>query len=154
MPTLLKGGRIAEDEWTLLEDGDAGPGRIVPLEAWRQAPEGAGVWVDGDAEIDEIGDEIRTAPVVAVRFGGFADGRGLSLASLLRSRFGYQGELRAFGEMVPDLTAYMARCGFDSFLLETPRDAEVALACIRGVSAHYQASVAAPTPRFRQAAAG
>ena len=152
MPTLLKGGRIAADEWTLLEDGDAGPGRIVPLDAWRKAPQGAGVWVEGDAEIAEIGDEICTAPLVAVRFGAFADGRGLSLASLLRGRFRYRGELRAFGEIVPDLTAYMARCGFDSFLLATPRDAEVALACIRGVSAHYQASATAPTPRFRQAA--
>lgn len=153
MPTLLKGGRIVRDDWTLRMEGPAGPGRISPLAAWRQAPEGAGVWVEGDAEVAKIGAEIRAAPVVAVRFAAFADGRGLSFASLLRSRCGFQGELRAFGELVPDLTPYMLRCGFDAFLLASERDAETALACMARMSGHYQASAAEPTPRFRQAAA-
>ena len=150
MPTLLRQGGVAEDDWKLLAEGEAAPGRIVPLGAWRKAPDGAGVWVEGDAEIDEIGDEIRAAPVVAVRFPAFADGRGLSFASLLRSRYGFRGELRAFGEIVPDLTPYMLRCGFDAFLLASARDAEVALACMGRVDGHYQASATEPTPRFRQ----
>lgn len=152
MPTLLRGGRIVQDDWTLCLEGPAGPGRIAPLRAWRRAPEAAGVWVEGDAEVDEIGAEVRTAPVVAVRFAAFADGRGLSFASLLRSRWDFGGELRAFGELVPDLTPYMARCGFDAFLLASARDAEVAAACMARMSGHYQASAAEPTPRFRQAA--
>ena len=150
MPTLLRPGGVAEDDWELLAAGEAAPGLIVPLAAWRKAPDGAGVWVEGDAEIDEIGDEIRAAPVVAVRFAAFADGRGLSFASLLRGRHGYRGELRAFGEIVPDLTPYMLRCGFDAFLLATSREAEVALACITRSRHHYQASATEPTPRFRQ----
>lgn len=133
-------------------EGPAAPGRIAPLPAWRQAPEGAGVWVGGDAEVNEVGAEVRTAPVVAVRFAAFADGRGLSFASLLRSRWGFRGELRAFGELVPDLTPYMVRCGFDAFVLASARDAEVASACMARMSGHYQGSAAEPTPRFRQAA--
>lgn len=152
MPTLLKGGRVVPEDWTLCMDGPAGPGRISPLAAWRRAPEGAGVWVDSDAEVAEVGAEISAAPVVAVRFAAFADGRGLSFAALLRSRCGFEGELRAFGEVVPDLTPYMLRCGFDAFVLASARDAQVALACMGRMSGHYQASAAEPTPRFRQAA--
>ena len=147
---LVKDGRIATDPWLLIEEGDARPGTIAPLAAWRQAPEGAGVWVDGDTEVEEVGEEILPAPVVAVRFKAFADGRGLSLGSLLRSRYGYRGELRAFGQIVPDLTAYMLRCGFDAFTLVDKRQAEVAAACMARISGHYQASAREPLPPFRR----
>ena len=149
---LVRDGRIVDDEWTLIESGESRPGAIAPLAVWRIAPEGAGVWVEGDAEVDEIGAEIAVAPVVAVYFPAFADGRGLSFASLLRSRYGYKGELRAFGEIVPDLTAYMLRCGFSAFILADRRQAEVAIACMNRMSDHYQASVREPTPPFRRAA--
>lgn len=147
---LVKEGQITTDPWLLIEEGDARPGTIAPLAAWRKAPDGAGVWVDGDTEVEEVAEEILPAPVVAVRFGAFADGRGLSLGSLLRSRYGYQGELRAFGDIVPDLTAYMLRCGFNAFTLADQREAEVAAACMARMSGHYQASVREPLPPFRR----
>lgn len=147
---LVKDGVIVGDPWTLVAEGTARPGVIAPLAAWRAAPEGAGVWVDGDAEIEEIAAEIVAAPVVAVRFPTFADGRGLSFGSLLRSRYGYAGELRAFGEIVPDLTEYMQRCGFNSFVLADRRQAEIVIACMNRMSDHYQASVREPTPPFRR----
>ena len=50
-------------------------------------------------------------------FRSFGDGRGYSIARLLRERYGYKGELRAIGEVVRDHLFFMARCGFDSFLL-------------------------------------
>ena len=151
---LVKDGRIAADGWALIEEGESRPGLIAPLAAWRLAPEGAGVWVDGDAEVEDIADEILPAPVVAVRFPAFADGRGLSFASLLRSRYGYTGELRAFGEVLPDLTAYMLRCGFNAFVLADQRQAEVAIACMKRISDHYQASVQEPVPPFRRTSHG
>ena len=150
MPTLVKNGQVVCDQWTLVDEGDARPGVIAPLSAWLAEPEGAGVWVDGDAELEDIATDILSAPVVAVRFPAFADGRGLSFASLLRSRYGYNGDLRAFGEIVPDLTAYMQRCGFTSFVLADQRQAEVAIACMNRMSDHYQASVREPTPPFRR----
>ena len=150
---LVRDGRIAPDQWRLELDGEAEAGVIAPLDAWRKRPNGAGVWVEGDADIDQIGHEVATAPVVAVRFPAFADGRGLSFAALLRSRYGYQGELRAFGEIIPDLTEYMHRCGFNAFVLPDRRQADVAIACIGRMSDHYQASVREPAPPFRDAEA-
>ena len=154
MPTLVKDGRIVADDWTLIEDGEAKPGVIAPLAAWRKAPDGAGVWVDGDAEVEDLAAEVLPAPVVAIRFPAFADGRGLSLGSLLRSRYGYAGELRAFGEVVPDLTVYMLRCGFDAFALADEQQAQTAIACMKRMSDHYQASAREPEPAFRRSTAG
>ena len=147
---LVRDGRIVADQWTLIEEGESRPGAIAPLAAWRAAPEGAGVWLEGDAEVEEVASEILEAPVVAVRFPAFADGRGLSFGALLRSRYRYAGELRAFGEIIPDLTAYMLRCGFNAFVLADKRQAEVAIACMKRMSDHYQASVQAPVPPFRR----
>ena len=150
----MKDGRVVADPWALIEDGASKPGAIAPLAAWREAPEGAGVWVEGDAEIEEVAAEIVAAPVVAVRFPAFADGRGLSFGSLLRSRYGFRGELRAFGEVVPDLTAYMLRCGFDAFVLADEERAQTAIACMARMSDHYQASVRQPVPPFRRSLGG
>ena len=152
MPVLVRDGQVVDDDWTLIEDGSASPGVIAPLTAWRRAPEDAGVWLDGDAEVEDVASIVLDAPVVAVRFAAFADGRGLSFASLLRGRYGYRGELRAFGEIVPDLTAYMLRCGFNAFVLPNREQAEVAIACMSRISDHYQASVRTPVPPFRRAA--
>ena len=143
---------VVADEWTLVEEGPARPGLIVPLEAWLESPRGAGVWVDGDAEVEEIAPRLVDAPVVAVRFPAFADGRGLTFAKLLRGRFGYGGELRAFGEIVPDLCEYMHRCGFDAFVLDDQRQADAAIACIRRMSDHYQGSFRQPLPPYQRTA--
>ena len=139
-----------EDEWTLVEDGDAAPGVIAPLDAWQRNPEGAGLWVDGDAEAEEIGHLVAAAPVVAVRFPAIVDGRGLSLGALLRSRYRFEGELRAFGDIIPDITEYMHRCGFNAFVLPDREQAEVAIACMGRMSDHYQASVRQPKPPFQE----
>lgn len=58
--------------------------------------------------IDRIG-------LAAVSFPAFNDGRGFSHASLLRSRLGYQGELRAVGDVLIDQVPLMLRTGFTSF---------------------------------------
>ena len=72
---------IVPDDWTLVEEGPARPGLIAPLSAWLESPQGAGVWVEGDAVIEEVASHVVGAEVIAVRFPAFADGRGLSLGS-------------------------------------------------------------------------
>ena len=147
---LVRNGTVAVDEWKLVEEGPAQSGLIAPLDAWRAAPEGAGVWLEGDAEVEEIGPVVIDAPVIAVRFPVFEDGRGLTLGTLLRSRYGYSGELRAFGEVIPDLAEYMHRCGFNAFAFPDKRQAEVAIACIQRMSDRYQGSVRQRLPAYRR----
>ena len=59
--------------------------------------------------------------LVEVNFPVFGDGRGYSAARILREA-GYEGELRAVGDVLVDQLAMMRRCGFDSFAPDVPLD--------------------------------
>ncbi len=59
--------------------------------------------------------------LIEVNFPSFADGRGYSAARILREA-GYQGELRAVGDVLIDQLSHMRRCGFDAFAPDTPLD--------------------------------
>jgi uncharacterized protein (DUF934 family) len=82
------------------------------------------------------------------------DGRGLSLAVLLRTRLGYRGEIRAIGVVHEDLTRYLLRCGFDSLLLPDGRNVDAAMAASRLEGPFYQGSVVEPRPAFRRVRRG
>ena len=75
---------------------------------------------------------------VEVNFPKFGDGRGYSIAKLLRSRYGYKGELRAVGHITRDLLYFMERVGFDAYELREGEDPVEALAGLRAFSAAYQ----------------
>ena len=68
---------------------------------------------------------------MALKFDKFADGRAFSYAELLRERHGFNGELRATGDVLLDEIALMLRCGFTSFEVTTTPTA--ARAAKRGV---------------------
>lgn len=84
--------------------------------------------IEPDQEIDAVADRLPSVDVVEVSFPKFGDGRGFSIARLLRRRFGYKGELRAVGHVVRDHLQPMEAVGFDSFLLKDGEDADAALA--------------------------
>ncbi|MEX2198984.1 MAG: DUF934 domain-containing protein [Burkholderiales bacterium] len=88
--------------------------------------------------------------VVAVNFPKFGDGRGYSIARLLRERYGYRGELRAVGQVARDNLYFMAQCGFDAFQLREGEDPREALAAFDDFSEAYQAAAARPQPLFRR----
>ena len=88
--------------------------------------------------------------VIAVNFPKYGDGRGYSIARLLRERYGYKGELRAIGVVARDHLQLMAQCGFDAFQLREGEDAEAALAAFGEMSEAYQATAAQPVPLFRR----
>ncbi len=126
----------------------AGGIRFAPQEEWSP-DSGDGLLLDVDAEPEQA---FTKAPIIAIDFPAFADGRGLSLAVLLRSRYRYSGELRATGDVHPDLLHYMKRCGFDTFLMPeehagTNINNQSTLA---PYSDYYQASVLEPKPAYRR----
>ena len=106
---------------------------------------GLGVKLAVDAEVDE---RWLAAPLIAIDFPAFNDGRGLSLAVLLRSRLGYAGELIAVGAVHEDLLHYMRRCGFNGYVLE--KDAAPREATLHPYSDYYQASAVEPRPADRR----
>jgi phosphoadenosine phosphosulfate reductase len=91
--------------------------------------------------------------LIAVDFPAFKDGRGFSTATLLRSRYGFRGDLRAIGDVVLDLLFYLRRVGFSSFHLRADQDRAAAAAALRSFSDVYQASVDQPLPYFRRRSA-
>lgn len=134
----------------------AGP-LAVPL-AWWQAkrdflaarPDPVGVWLEPHDDPASIAGDLASFELIAVRFPKFTDGRGYSIAVLLRTRYGYKGELRAIGDVGRDQLFYLKRCGFDSFALPPHRDPEAALAGLEDFRDRYQASVDEPLPLFRR----
>ena len=65
--------------------------------------------VASDADPDTIP---LSADIIRVDFPSFADGRGFTIARMLRLR-GYQGRLRARGHVIADQYAMARRSGFD-----------------------------------------
>jgi len=164
MPTLIKDGHVVVDDWTLVDEvtnNDVPSRTIVPLAFACANAEGLfdgareiGVWISGEGEPDQLAPLVSRVPLIAIRFAAMNDGRGLSLAVLLRTRLRYTGEIRAVGEVHEDVMNYMRRCGFDSYQLPDGHDPTVALRAMRSLSDFYQGSVIEPRPAFRRVPRG
>jgi uncharacterized protein (DUF934 family) len=169
MATLIKERRIVSDNWRLLESGPSGelpeiPAKgdvIVPLALWLArredlltSPRKPGVWLDAGEGPELIASDIDRFALIAVKFPKFGDGRGYSIARLLRERYDYRGELRAIGDVLHDHLYFMEQCGFDAFALRDDQDASAALSAFATFSDGYQTSVLRPIPLFRRRIVG
>jgi uncharacterized protein (DUF934 family) len=135
---------------------------LVPLAVWlarkeelagRMAAGELGLWLESYELVEDLVasvTNINDLPVIAVSFPRFADGRGFSIATLLRTRYGYRNELRAIGDVLRDQLFYMKRCGFDAYLMRPDRSVEEALASLRDFSEPYQGAVDNPLPVWRR----
>ena len=116
------------------------------------SPEGEVLRVQPTDDPAAVADRLAGVARVEVVFPKFGDGRGFSIARLLRERYGYRGELRAVGHVVRDHLHYMESCGFDAYELKDGEDANEALGGFGDFSEAYQASAARPLPLFRRRA--
>jgi uncharacterized protein (DUF934 family) len=173
MATLIHGETIANDTWQPLEGGAArwvavGEDGFVPdfpKDADLIAPLAllqargtelldrfgrTGVVLEPHEDPAAIASALEHLALVAVHFPKFGDGRGYSIARLLRERHGYRGEVRAVGDVLRDQLLFMKRSGFDSFSLRDDQDPDEAIAAFRELSEEYQASSTQPQPLFRR----
>ena len=88
-----------------------------------------------------IAADLPSLSLVAVHFPRFTDGRGYSIARTLRGHLGWQGELRATGDILRDQLFYLTRCGFDTFALRDDQNVDASLGAFRSFSEAYQAAV-------------
>src|SRR4051812_44666782 len=88
---------------------------------------------------------------IAIRFPTFGDGRGISLAVLLRERHGSKGEIRAVGYLIPDLAQFLLRSGFDTAEIADPAQASVWKASVSRIQHNYQRGYRNPLPLRREA---
>lgn len=156
--TILRGGELVEDDWTLVEDGrteiesDAAK-VIVTLARWRGEREAllaahadVGVLVPNTADIEAVFAEIADRALIVLQFPAFTDGRALSQAVVLRKRLGFRGELRAVGDVIRDLVFWLGRCGFDSIVPRKDQRLEDCRGALREFTVAYQAAADEHTP--------
>jgi uncharacterized protein (DUF934 family) len=167
---VIRHRAIVADDWTVvrvaanespadvrLPGGDV----LVPLAVWQARREDLiqrewelgtryGVWLAPGDDVAEIVPDLEDLPVIGVHFPLAGDGRGHSIATLLRSRHGYTGELRALGAVGRDQLHFLRRAGFDAFVVA---DAQAALAGLDDFTVAYQASADRPQSPFGRAAA-
>lgn len=172
MKNLIRYGQLETNttqRYVPAEDGDAGavpaaaalppdePDWLVALPTWLAAATAlrarrhpVGVLLEPDADPAQLVEEgTRTIDptgiaYIAVDFPLYTDGRGYSIAQLLRTHYGWEGELRAVGDILIDTIHYQARCGFDSFVVKPGHDPEKALKALAAFSVHYQHGYAEP----------
>ncbi len=89
---------------------------------------------------------------IDLHFPSFTDGRAHSQAFLLRRRLGYQGEIRATGDVLVDQLPLLARNGFDVAVLRADQDLAVAERQLARFKTYYQGDAVLSRPRFVQAA--
>jgi uncharacterized protein (DUF934 family) len=149
LPEIIRGGRVEQDDW------DAAS--LLTLAQWKEERDALlatnariGIRLEPADDPAELVPGIDRIQLVAINFPKFADGRGYSSAALLRTRYGYRGELRAVGDVGRDQLFYLRRCGFDAFALAAHRDPHSALASLGDFNVRYQGSVDDPLPLFRR----
>jgi phosphoadenosine phosphosulfate reductase len=89
---------------------------------------------------------------IAIRFPVVTDGRGFSLARLLRDRHGFTGEIRAVGHLIPDLGQFLLRSGFDTAEIEDAEHAPIWKASVSRITHNYQRGYRNLLPLRRDAA--
>lgn len=160
MHQYLKDGVVTDNSWQVVAaDGESLPAGdiLVPAAFWQQNQQllqdhsgQVGVWIDSHEEIEEFATTVARLPVVAINFPKFVDGRGFSLARLLRERYGYIGEIRAIGHFIRDQLFLMQRCGFNAFQFDSEVDLAAASQSLADFSDSYQVAADEPEPLFRR----
>jgi uncharacterized protein (DUF934 family) len=74
-----------------------------------------GVRLEVGEAVEDLAYDLPRLSLVALAFAKFRDGRPFSSAMVLRERFGFDGEIRAVGEVLREQAGFMVRCGFDAF---------------------------------------
>ncbi|MBR1148274.1 DUF934 domain-containing protein [Bradyrhizobium sp. AUGA SZCCT0431] len=145
---LVKQGRITTDLFVHVADGAELPGDgaiLVPAARFLEDPEAflkragkVGVIWPNNRDLDDLVPYLGRLAAVALVFPSFRDGRAYSQARLLRERHGFDGELRATGQVLRDQFVFMLRAGFDTFEVKKDSDAEAFASTAKSYSVFYQ----------------
>ena len=145
---LVKQGRITTDLFVHVADGAELPGDgaiLIPVARFLEDPEAllkrtgkVGVIWPNNRDLDDLVTYLGRLAAVALVFPSFRDGRAYSQARLRRERHGFEGELRAPGQVLRDQFVFMLRAGFDTFEVKKDSDAEAFASTAKSYSVFYQ----------------
>lgn len=94
---------------------------VIRLEQWDEylsqfgAP-AQGVRISGEQDPAGVLALLAQLEVIVIDFAKSREGRGFTLARLLRDRHAFAGDLRAAGPLLPDQFSMLLQCGFTSLL--------------------------------------
>jgi uncharacterized protein (DUF934 family) len=145
---LVKQGRITTDPFVQIVDDAELPGDgaiLIPAARFLEDPEAVlkragkvGVIWPNNRDLDDLVPYLDRLAAVALVFPSFRDGRAYSQARLLRERHGYDGEMRATGQVLRDQFVFMSRAGFDAFEVKKDADADAFAETVKRYSVFYQ----------------
>lgn len=144
------------DAWTVAAEGDITPAahRLLSWAQWQAVrdawPEGVpvGVVFPNDGDLSALLPDLPRLALVALPFPKWTDGRAYSLARTLRVRHRFAGQIRAVGDVIPDMCHQLHRTGFDAVVLRTGESVETAQRMLNFVPEYYQGDVQQPRLRF------
>jgi len=145
---LVKNAKITTDLLVHVADGAELPGDgdilissqrfLADPDALLRRPCRTGVIWPNNRAVDDLVPHLGRLAAVALVFPTFRDGRAYSQARLLRERHGYDGELRATGQVLRDQFVFMSRAGFDAFEVKKEADADAFAETMKRYSVFYQ----------------
>jgi len=165
MPTLIRwregDAELVEDPYTAVGDDCEMPHGDVIISLRRFQQEGdrllsegrsLGVRIEPTEAVEDLAYDLPRIAVVALAAPKFRQGQIYSSARILRERYGYQGEIRAVGEVLREQARFLVRCGVDAFEPadgSTPAEWRHVVGRFRHV---YQRAADALTPAFEERA--
>ncbi len=162
MPKIILDRQITDDHWINVSNEEALPdsGDIIVSQTRFLADTNAllsrttgrlGVRVEPGEGIAALVPHLTKITLVGVSFPTFYDGRGLSYARELRERHGYQGQIRAQGNVIRDVVLGMHRCGINAFEIKEGQSPEAMLGAFNDFTNTYQGDVHERRPIYRRA---
>ena len=118
------------------------------LDSFLDQSNATAVRIESGEDVRQLLPYLDRLALIEVDFPAFGDGRGYSSAQILREE-GYEGELRASGDVLVDQLPYMKRCGFDSFAPDKAIDPVVMERALARYESVYQATTDGRTPIWK-----
>ena len=120
----------------------------VTLDAFLDQSNATAVRLEPDDDARALIPFLDRLTLIEFAFPKNRDGRGYSAARILREA-GYQGELRAQGDVLVDQIAFMRRCGFDSFAPEASLNPEAVARALSNYDHVYQKAADTAVPIWK-----
>ena len=132
-------------EFLTFRDGEAAQEPAVTVESFTGQSNSTAVRIEAGEDARELLPYLERLSLVEVNFPAYGDGRGYSAARILREA-GYEGELRAVGDVLVDQLVAMRRCGFDSFRPDKALDDAAVERALNRYADVYQKTVDGRSP--------
>ena len=142
-------GASNESAWNLSENTFMNQLLKLTGDGWSLTSEEATDWSEEEASVpgkrlllkpdDTPQQDLAFVELIGIDFPAFSDGRGLSLAYLIR-RLNFKGDLRAVGDVSAELIAPLLRSGFTSIELTQQVDKALIQKRLGAHANYYQSS--------------